>query len=153
MCRACKIYSTPLSLEATPFTHTCEKGVASRLGAARTSGGMSQNPWNLSSCIYRVLEFLRPTTNHYVPPWLKLGDDTLDYTSVIWFRPSARRLVGRVKGEGERRVWWLWTACCWLCQNAGRANQIAERLWYVIFSHDFRIERVTRFIVDMNYYL
>jgi len=41
---------------------------------------------------------------------------------------GARQLVGRAKGEGGRRFCWLWTGCCWLCRNAGRANQIAERL-------------------------
>ena len=39
----------------------------------------------------------------------------------------------------------------WLCRNAGRANQIAERVWYVILSHDFRVNCVIGFIfiVDM----
>jgi len=68
-----------------------------------------------------------------------------------WPRPFAWRLVGGAKGEGgpTRRVWWLWAGCCWLCRNTGRVNQITERVWYVILSHDFHIKRVTGFIVDM----
>ena len=70
------------------------------------------------------------------------------YLSLAWPRPFPRRLVGGAGGGEEgRRVWWLWTGCCWLCRNAGRTNQIeaACNLW-----HDFRFERVTRFyIFDM----
>jgi len=64
-------------------------------------------------------------------------------------RSFARQLVGGAKGEGGRRVWWLWTEFCWLCWNAGRANQNAEWVWYVILSHDFCIERAIGLMVDM----
>jgi len=53
--------------------------------------------------------------------------------SLAWPRPFVWQLVGRMKEEEGRRDWWLWTGCCWLWRNAGRANQIAERLWYAIF--------------------
>ena len=36
--------------------------------------------------------------------------------SLAWSRPFPRRLVGGAGGGKEgRRVWWLWTGCCWLC--------------------------------------
>jgi len=45
-----------------------------------------------------------------------------------------------VEGLGTRLV------CCWLCRNAGRANQIVEQVWYVILLHDFHVEHVTGFM-------
>ena len=71
------------------------------------------------------------------------ASSTMGLTSLAWPSPFPRRLVGGAGGGKEgRRVWWLWTRCCWLCRNVGRANQIeaASNLW-----HDFRFERVTRF--------
>jgi len=64
----------------------------------------------------------------------------LHLLSLMWPRPFAWWLVGRVKGEGRRRVCWLWWDVCWLCRNAGRANQIVA--WNL--SHDFHVECVTR---------
>ena len=31
------------------------------------------------------------------------------WSSLVWPRPFARWLVGGAKGEGGKRVWWLWT--------------------------------------------
>jgi len=47
----------------------------------------------------------------------------LHLLSLMWPRPFARWLVGGVKGEGGRRVCWLWMGCllalplCWQSQS------------------------------------